>query len=113
MIEYKYNSGGSIDRLIDDKALGLVWTTLSTEETQVIIESGQKVSPYIKPAETLGDIRAERDLLLAKNVDIYNPLRWAELTTQQKDSVKKYRQALLDITKQAPSKVIWPNPPSI
>lgn len=113
MIKYKYNSGGSVDKLITHEDLGTIWTTLSAEESQVLIDIGQDISPYVEPVKAINDIRAERDSLLAKFVDIYNPMRWSELTTSQKDSVKKYRQALLDITKQDPSDVIWPEPPSI
>lgn len=34
-------------------------------------------------------------------------------TVSQKEAVKTYRQALLDITLQAPASVLWPEPPSI
>lgn len=83
------------------------------EQIQKLLDDGVEIAPYVEPVKTLADIRAERDLLLAQNVDIYNPLRWAELTTAQKDSVKSYRQELLDITKQDPASVIWPEPPLI
>lgn len=88
-------------------------TTLTESEVEKVKSLSIEVLPYIDPVKTLVDIRTERDSLLVKKVDIYNPLRWAELTAAQKDSVKKYRQALLDITKQDPSSVIWPEPPSI
>jgi hypothetical protein len=78
-------------------------------------EAGEwgEIAPYVEPEKTLEDIRAERVLLLAQNVDIYNPIRWAELSADQKDSVKTYRQALLDITKQEPASAIWPELPLI
>lgn len=82
-------------------------------EMQELIDSGVEIAPYVEPAKTLDDIRAERDLLLAANVDIYNPLRWAELSADQKAKVKAYRQALLDITKQDPVSVIWPEVPLV
>jgi hypothetical protein len=59
--------------------------------------------------------RINRDYLLETEVDpiVTNPLRWAELTTEQQDAWKAYRQALLDITEQAgfPHEVVWPTKP--
>lgn len=109
----RYNSKGTIDCDIDHEKYGVIPTTISDIKSQELIDSGVEIAPYAEPVRTLVDIRAERDRLLARNVDIYNPLRWAELTTAQKDSVKSYRQALLDITLQDPDSVIWPEPPLI
>lgn len=57
-------------------------------------------------------VRAERDFLLRKEVDpvVSNPLRWAAMSDQEKEVVASYRQALLDVTKQAgfPHSVVWP-----
>jgi hypothetical protein len=88
-------------------------TTLTEEEVNEIIGQGVEIAPYVEPVPTIGDIRAERDQLLAKYVDIYNPMRWSELTATQKEVVKTYRKALLDITQQDPSSVTWPEPPLI
>lgn len=84
-----------------------------SEGHRKIIDLGVYIAPYVEPAKTLVDIRQERDLLLSANVDIYNPIRWAELSAAQKDKVKKYRQALLDITKQDPTNAEWPEVPVI
>lgn len=53
------------------------------------------------PSETLKEkTRNKRNLYLEKYVDpiVTNPLRWEELTEQQKESYKNYRRYLLDYT---------------
>jgi len=101
--DFRKNRVGGVNALING-----IETTLTDAEISEINNLGVEIAPYVEPVKTLADVRADRDLLLTQNVDIYNPLRWAELTAAQKDSVKKYRQALLDITKQDPTSVIWP-----
>lgn len=113
MKNYRFNGVGTVDCDIKHNQYGTIPTTLSVEESQALIDSGVEIASYVELVKTLGDIRQERDLLLFANVDIYNPIRWAELSTEQKDAIKTYRQALLDITKQDPSSVIWPELPSI
>jgi hypothetical protein len=60
-------------------------------------------------------IRRHRDNLLATEVDplVTNPLRWADLTSDQQAAWTQYRRALLDITAQAgfPNEVVWPTKP--
>lgn len=115
MVKYNYTKAGNIEYL--DRHSESSFTSgeyiAGTDKFNELIEYGAEIAPYIEPVKTLDDIRFERDSLLAKYVDIYNPLRWAELTTEQKDSIKKYRQALLDITKQDPASVIWPELPLV
>ena len=113
MKNYSYNILGTIDCVISHPEYGDIPTTLDDEESKKIIGLGVEIAPYVQPVKTLDDIREERDLLLAQNVDIYNPLRWAELSADQKAKVKTYRQALLDITKQDPASVTWPELPLI
>ena len=69
------------------------------------------VAPYTPPADITGEqalagVRAERDNRLATEVDpiVSNPLRWADLTTEQQNAWAAYRRALLDIT------TTYPNP---
>lgn len=111
MKTYKYIESGDVEFTETHSAESATKGLVSNSGVEALINSGVEIAPYVEPIKTLFEIRAERDLLLAQNVDIYNPLRWAELTTEQKDSVKKYRQALLDITKQDPASAIWPEPP--
>lgn len=113
MENHRYNSCGTIDCDIHHPIYGVIATTLDKNAAKNAIDSGFEIAPYVEPVKTIDDIRAERDLLLANNVDIYNPLRWAELSADQKAKVKAYRQALLDITKQDPASVTWPELPAI
>lgn len=115
MIKYNYTAEGHIQffEQHSENSSTNGFYRVGTDKFNELIEQGVEIAPYVDPVKTLDDIRAERDLLLAKYVDIYNPLRWAELTTQQKDKVKSYRKALLDITQQDPVCVIWPEPPLI
>lgn len=58
--------------------------------------------------------RAERDRLLRRYVDplVTNPLRWNELTVEQQEALKAYRQALLDVSGQdgwpVLENIVWP-----
>jgi hypothetical protein len=56
--------------------------------------------------------RAKRKQLLETIVDpvVSNPLRWNDLTADQQQAYKDYRQALLDITDQDgyPETIEWP-----
>jgi hypothetical protein len=60
-------------------------------------------------------IREQRNNLLATEVDplVSNPLRWADLTSDQQAAWTQYRRDLLDITAQAgfPNEVVWPTKP--
>lgn len=76
---------------------------------------------YIPPTQAQLDeqaaaqIRAQRDMLLMRVVDriVSNPLRWADLTSEQQQSWANYRRTLLDITDQVgfPNTIIWPTKP--
>jgi len=114
MITYSYTREGLIQFFEkNSEDLSTNGFIRDAEKVKELIDSGVEISPYTEPVKTLNDVRQERDLLLAANVDIYNPMRWAELTAAQKDSVKSYRKALLDITQQDPVSVAWPDPPLI
>ena len=60
-------------------------------------------------------IRWDRDQLLIYEVDplVSNPLRWADLTSDQQAAWTQYRRDLLDITAQAgfPTDITWPTKP--
>lgn len=115
MIKYNYTSEGHIQffEQHDKNSSTNGFYRIGTDKFNELIERGVEIAPYVEPVPTIDDIRAERDHLLVKYVDIYNPMRWAELTAAQKETVKTYRKALLDITQQDPSSVIWPEPPLI
>jgi hypothetical protein len=61
------------------------------------------------------EVRGIRDILLTHEVDpiVSNPLRWADLTSDQQSSWKQYRIDLLNITDQDgfPNNVTWPTKP--
>ena len=59
-------------------------------------------------------MRDLRNQLLKDNVDSYNPIRYATLTTEQQQELAVYRQELLDVTKQPtwPNNITWPTKPS-
>lgn len=78
-------------------------------------------APYEPPAppaytdEEHAEItRSERDYLLRTNVDplVTNPLRWNELSVEQQEALKVYRQALLDVPQQSGfpvlANIVWP-----
>jgi len=58
--------------------------------------------------------RQKRDrLLLELDGKLSNPLRWADLNTQQQTAWATYRQALLDVPEQTgfPDNIVWPTQP--
>ena len=59
-------------------------------------------------------IRNQRNRLLVDYVDLINPIRWEMLDNDQKQELRDYRQALLDVPSQEgfPWKVQWPEKPS-
>ena len=61
-------------------------------------------------AETM---RAWRDQVLLTTSDRINPMRWEEMSEEQKQAQRTYRQGLLDLPQQAgfPWEVIWPDAP--
>lgn len=60
-------------------------------------------------------VKMKREAILGREVDpvATNALRWAAMTDAQRQAWADYRQALLDITKQAgfPHNVTWPAKP--
>ena len=69
-------------------------------------------APIIPPEQLDAQARAKRKQLLETIVDpvVSNPLRWNDLTADQQQAYKDYRQALLDITDQDgyPENIEWP-----
>ena len=67
-------------------------------------------------AEYAFEARRNRAALLKRFDSIVsNPLRWEGLSTEKKEALKEYRQALLDISKQEgfPKTIAWPQEPSV
>ena len=61
------------------------------------------------------NIRMFRNELLVREVDpvVTNPLRWAELSTEQQQDWADYRTALLNVPQQVgfPNAITWPTKP--
>ena len=82
---------------------------------------GSNIAPYVPPtqeeldAQAAASVRGQRDYLLATEVDpiVSNPLRWADMTTEEQNAWAAYRTALLDISDQAgfPNDITWPTKP--
>ena len=94
----------------------------TTVDNDAVLELiGSNFEAYVPPtqeeldAQAAAAVRHQRDMLLANEVDpiVSNPLRWADLTTEQQNAWAAYRTALLDITDQAgfPHSVTWPTKP--
>ena len=69
-----------------------------------------------KDEEATNIARDKRDTLLQTEVDplVTNPLRWAELTTEQQNAWTQYRTDLLNVPQQSgfPHDVTFPTKPS-
>lgn len=86
------------------------------------MEANGDVAAYVPPtqeeidADNAQGIRFRRNGLLVGVVDpiVSNPLRWAELTSEQQTEMQTYRTALLNITDQEtfPTSVTFPTAPS-
>ena len=94
-----------------------------TVDNSVLLELiGSDFEAYVAPtqaeldAELAASIRAERDQKLIMEVDPIagNALRWAALTSADREAWSDYREALLNITDQVgfPHDVIWPTKPT-
>lgn len=78
-------------------------------------------APYVPPTQEELDedaaitVRIEREMILREIVDpiVTNPLRWADMTTEQQNAWTQYRTDLLNITDQVgfPHNVTWPTRP--
>lgn len=82
-----------------------------------IIDTSQFDIPLPKSAGGLDNLKAAsktlRNKLLQEHVDAVNPIRYEALTQAQREELKQYRQALLDLPQQATwPHVTWPTKPT-
>lgn len=108
---------------------GWIPYTIDPTDTDMTIDNsalrdliGDNYSAYVAPtqeeldATAASQVRYERDLKLTSEVDpvVSNPLRWADLSSQEQADVSAYRLSLLDVPSQSgfPSTVSWPTKPS-
>ncbi len=114
-----------MDVEINHPTFGWIPYHLNPSDTDATIDNsaimsliGANFTAYVAPtqaemdAEEAASVRAERDSLLSTVVDplVSNPLRWADLTSDQQAAWTSYRTDLLDITDQSgfPHNVNWP-----
>ena len=122
------DANGNIDCEINHPEHGWIPYTINSHDTDTTVDNaavkailGSDIVAYVPPtqeeldAEAATAVRGQRTWLLKTEVDpiVSNPLRWAELTTEQQNAWSAYRTALLDITDQAgfPHSVTWPTKP--
>lgn len=96
------------DNTVDNAALLLL---IGSDKQAYVAPTSEELS-----AELATQVRAERDRRLWEvDTIISNPLRWAEMTTEQQNAWSTYRQALLDVPQQSefPETVNWPTKPDV
>lgn len=98
---YPDDSDDTIDNTALLALIGTNFTTLTQAE---------------KDERKSNEVRSERNSLLENKVDpiVANPLRWAELTTEQQNAWTQYRTDLLNVPQQEgfPYNVTFPTEPS-
>jgi hypothetical protein len=123
----KFIANDRIDCEINHSVHGWIPFTIDKNDKEAKIDvvqlyntiiSAGNVEPYVEPtAEELAiqadvEARQYRRSLLETAVDplVTNPLRWADMSVEEQERIKIYRQALLDITDQVgyPSNIEWP-----
>lgn len=123
-------ANGMIDCEIEHETFGWVPFTCDPNDTGALfdvaalhatIDADPATAAYVPPtqaeldAAAAADVRAQRDSLLAAEVDpvVSNPLRWADLSAEQQAAWATYRRALLDVTAQSgfPHDIVWPVAP--
>lgn len=122
------DADGNIDCEINHPEFGWIPYTLTVFDTDMTVDNaavkailGSNIAAYVPPtqeeldAQAAAMVRAQRDWRLQNEVDpiVSNPLRWADMTTEEQNAWAAYRTALLDITDQAgfPHNVTWPTKP--
>ena len=90
--------------------------TINNDDLMVLIGSNfTRITQEEKDERESNNVRSKRDSLLQNEVDplVSNPLRWAELTTEQQNAWSQYRTDLLNVPQQAgfPNTITWPTKP--
>lgn len=119
---------GRIDCEIEHPIFGWIPFTCDAKDKGATVCDARKLHekmskdarPYVPPAQAeldaLGaaEVRQERAMLLSEvDAVVGNPLRWEEMSGDRRDAWRRYRRALLDVTKQKgfPRAVQWPQRP--
>lgn len=122
------DADGNIDCEIDHPEYGWIPYTIRDDDTDTTVDNaavkailGSNIAAYVPPtqeeldAQASAAVRAQRDSILANEVDpiVSNPLRWADMTTEEQNAWSQYRTDLLNVPQQAgfPHNVTWPTKP--
>lgn len=111
---------------INHPSFGWIPYTLDPSDTDMTIDNSELLSligsDFVPFSQIEHDVRVatmvrvQRDSKLTSEVDpvVSNPLRWADLSSEEQTEVAAYRTALLDVPQQPgfPSTVSWPTPPA-
>ena len=97
-------------------------TDMTVDNSVLLTLIGSDYAAYVAPtqaeldAELAASLRGQRDELLTSEVDPVagNALRWAALTSADREAWSDYREALLDLPAQAgfPNTITWPTKPT-
>ena len=112
----QYTATGSITALVDGVEM-FIPADAGNRHYREMVEQGIAIAPYVKPAATAEEVRAQRDRLLAESDWIVT--KAIEQNAQDGLGVQipvvwlDYRQALRDIPQQPafPDNVTWPTAP--
>lgn len=114
-VEIKHPDHGWIPYTLDPADTD---TTINNDEVLALI--GDDFAAYVPPtqaeldADKAESVRSIRNaLLLEVDSMVSNPLRWAELTSEQQSSWTQYRTDLLNVPQQSgfPTDIAWPTKP--
>lgn len=127
MYQYLVNTDGSIN-LVTKKADFFSRNPPESDQTVVTDEQLFDTETYLYRNEEFvedatlatqkasNNVRTQRNLRLKEEVDpiLSNPLRWADITTEQQNAWSQYRTDLLNVPQQAgfPHNVTWPTKPA-
>ena len=104
----QYTATGSITALVDGVEM-FIPADAGNRHYREMVEQGIAIAPYVEPAPTAEEVRAQRDKLLADT-------DWTQVADAPVDQAAwaTYRQALRDIPQQAgfPENVTWPEEPN-
>lgn len=107
ILNARYTATGSITARVDGLEMTIP-TVGGNRHYAAIIEQGIEIAPYVEPAPTAGEVRAQRNQLLAAS-------DWTQVADAPVDQAAwaTYRQALRDVTAQVgfPEAVVWPTTP--
>ena len=93
-------------------------TTIDNDAVLALI--GDNFTAYVAPTQAeldaaeVASVRSQRDaLLLEVDAMVSNPLRWADMTSEQQAEWTQYRTDLLNVPQQSgfPHTVSWPTKP--